>query len=281
MALSPEFFELMRMAEKDPEAFLQLEQMIKTQKINPCEHSYSKNVNVTLLGRVIAANMPELTRLFLKYSDESKTPINMVSPWFSLAHSGKLSDIQKMAKLSNTTINQVNSQNETPLSLFMKMNMKEKKKNKIFKVSDILDKKLIAFVDAGADINCYMFNHHIVLHMTKHFYIQHNAYHEILSWAIDKGFNPNIAFSGSNNYFQHVLLNNNHSPVDKIEQALLNIISSHNIDFNYKNKDGQTLINMLSILPEQSQARALIEQQYLKETTQQNVEPTFKKTARL
>lgn len=281
MALSPEFFELMRMAEKDPEAFSQLEQMIKTQKINPCEHSYSKNVNVTLLGRVIATGMPKLTRLFLKYSNESKTPENMVSPWFSLAHSGKLSDIQKMAKLSNTTINQMNSQNETPLSLFMKMNMKEKKKNKIFKINDILDKKLISFVDAGADINCYMFSHHLVLHMTKHFTLQHNSYHEIIKWAIEKGFNPNIPFAGTNNYFQHILFNPNHNTLDKIDQTISNMLTSRSIDFSYKNKAGQTIIDMLSTLPEHSQARALIEKHYLTQTTQYSDEPALKKTARL
>jgi len=281
MSLPPEFFELMRTAEKDPDAFSQLEKMIKTQKINPCEHSYSQNVNVTLLGRVIANNMPKLTRLFLKYSDESKTPQNMTSPWFSLVHSGKLSDIQKMAQLSNTTINQVNSQNETPLSLFMKVNMKEKKKNKILRTNDIIDKKLIAFVDAGADLNCYMFSHHLVLHMTKHFTLQHNSYHEIIKWATEKGFNPNIPFAGTNNYFQHILFNPNHNTIDKIDQTISNMLTHRDIDFSYKNKSGQTVIDMLPNLPEHSKARALIEQQYLKKTTQHSVEPALIKAARL
>lgn len=283
MSLSDEFFNNLKYAETNPAALAELEKIIIKEKINPCEHRFLKNssVNVTLLGMSIAQHKTKIAKLFFKYSDESKTPDNFISPWLSLTNSGKLSDIQKMAKLSNTTINRLDSEGCTPLASFFKVHAKQKKKNKSLKFEDIVDKKLTAFLEAGADINCYYHNLHFVAHMTKHFNILYNDYHKIIDFALQHHFDPNLTYINGNNYFQHLLYNPYHYRIEKIEEAFLKVMQYRQVDLDYKNKSDQTIMDMLPALPPDSEVRVLLEQQFLQQKTQQDIKPALLNKTRL
>lgn len=269
--------------ENSKEAYGEVEQILKENKINPCEVIVN-DANYTLLAFSLLHYGAKAFSLMVKYSDESKTPPNARSPWTTAIFDGKLSTLKKMAEAGTTTLNAPTDLKNVPSNFahFVKRNL-PKPNLKESKISKFINDRTIFLLDLGADINTYLDDNHVCMYWLRNFGHRQNIYEEILDTSLKYNFNPNIKFhhNTDNNFLQHFFAQVATKDNKLWQNKILNkVLSKNHIDFTYKNKDNQTLIELLHSRLEKSkiseECLTTIENMYLNQTLNKKAAPALK-----
>lgn len=239
---------LLLLEKDDKKSYLKVEEILKEHKINPCE-IITGDANYTLLASGLLHYGDKAFSLLLKYSDETKTPPQARSPWTTAIFVNKLSVLKKLAKIGTSTINAPTGIPNVPsnFSHFVKRSL-PKPNLKDVKIKQLVNEKTAFLLDSGADINTYLEDNHVCLYWLRYLTHKPALYEEILTFCLKYNFDSNIKYhhNTDNNFLQHffifVATKDNKSWQDKI---LTMVLDKNSIDFDYKNKEGQNIIDVL------------------------------------
>lgn len=256
-----EFFNLLNRIhdKKDVELIQQMEDILKEEELNPCQIKGAAGYSI--MGIAIIQDRPVLVDVLSKYSDDSKTPNELKSIWAAIAFTGKKGYLNKFSKKGDTSnITKVYEDGTNNLSPFVYKQIisKRNKKgdySKSVTAEKILNDMLLFFLEHNVSINTLYktsngFYHPFVYYLLKPFRFSNHNYVSILDFSLKHGFDINLCFNTEtgDNFLQHFCKqyctrkDNEHSPTIK---KLNNLIDNYPVDFNYRNKDGMTLFDVL------------------------------------
>jgi len=255
-----EFFDILNRIhdKKDVELIQQLEDILKEENLNPCQIKGAAGYSI--IGIAIIQDRQVLVDVLSRYSDDSKTPDELKSIWAAIAFTGKKGYLNKFAKKGDiSNISKVYQDGTSSLSPFVYKHIISKHNKKGYSKSvnaeSILNSFLIFFLENKSNINTLYktstgFYHPFVYYLLKPFRFGNHNYDSILNFSLKYGFDINLPFDNQtgDNFIQHFCKqyctrkDNEHSPTI---QKLNDLMDNYPVDFNYKNKDGLTLFDVL------------------------------------
>lgn len=296
--LKEEFFSLVNSLRRNPKTeedkekynkqTERLEEILKNEGLNPAQIGVT--FNYSLISWTAMSGDKGLFNTLLKYTDDSKTPPSLLNTWYGLS-AGQYTDlIKKMVKKGDfSNINTPTNGGDTAISiyasyLFSEIYNSKRKGSESIKPSTVFSPNFITLLEHGGNLNIFYEKKdiHLVSALLHPFKGNRIVYQpDILTKSLEYGFNPNLIFDKEtgNNFIQDLLIKREEKSF--YFKDLLNLIFDYStIDYNYKNKEGKTVLDTLNT-PELQDVKHYFEKGFIQLAIEDELDHTLSAKKRL
>lgn len=296
--LKEEFFSLVNSLRRNPKTDIEkeeykikterFEEILRKENLNPAQ--IGVNFNYSLISWTAMSGDKGLFRTLLKYTDDSKTPPSLLNTWYGLSVGQHTDLIKRMVKTGDfSNINTPTAGGDTAISiyasyLFSEIYNSKRKGSESLKPSTVFSPNFITLLEHGGDLNIFYEKKdiHLVSALLHPFKGNRVVYQpDILTKSLEYGFNPNLIFDKEtgNNFIQDLLIKREEKSF--YFKDLLNLIFDYStIDYNYKNKEGKTVLDTLNT-PELQDVKHYFEKGFIQLAIEDELDHTLSPKKRL